>query len=209
MHIGWPKQHLVQEIYQDGCHLVAKHPKGDSVSELDKEFLWRYSFSAAEKNLFLQGGFGEASSCRKQVLRIMKALREELNLEPLNSYHLKTVLFYACEANPEPSQWSSDHLGIRFLGLLLRLFSCLLRSNCPHYFIRELNLFEEFSHQTCLELAKKVMKIMLEPKKVLNKLIKKSLLKSLREGQVLMQIQREHDIQKRVELLEYLVLLLS
>ncbi|KAL9955282.1 hypothetical protein ACROYT_G036584 [Oculina patagonica] len=190
---GWPSQQLVQEIYRDGCHLVAKQPKADDVLEQEKEFLWRYSFSAAEKKLFLHGGHGEASSCRKQVLRILKALREELNLVPLKSYHLKTILLYECEAYPSPWQWSSTHLGERFKGLLYRLLCCLMRSNCPHYFIQNLNLFEAFTRQRCLELAEKVVEIALEPEKVLNKLIKESLNQSALHSleQIMQQIIRQ------------------
>ncbi|XP_073246852.1 cyclic GMP-AMP synthase-like receptor 1 [Porites lutea] len=67
---GWPNSLLLQEIRDGGCHLVAKQPKGDSVPEDENGIFWRFSFSAAdEKKLFLRGGDGEASSCRKQILR--------------------------------------------------------------------------------------------------------------------------------------------
>ena len=169
--LGWPNQSLVQEICRDGCHLVATQPKGQNLPEQDKALLWQYSFSAAVKKLFLNGGHGEANSCRKQVLRIVKALREKLNLEPLNSYHLKTLLLYECEKWHHPSQWSSIHLSERFLNLLERLENCLLWSNCRHYFIRNLNLFEAFTRQQCSDLARKVREIRLQPTKVFVHLI--------------------------------------
>lgn len=163
-HLGWPNESLVREICQDGCHLVVKKPKEKHLPEQEKEFLLRYSFSEAEKKLFLKGGHGEEGSCRKQVLRIMKALRKELDLKPLNSYHLKTLLLYECEANPYQSQWSSTNLSKRLLGLLQRLENCLLEMNCPHFFIKHLNLFEkQFSHKKCLDLVKKVRKIRRQP----------------------------------------------
>ncbi|XP_068727274.1 uncharacterized protein [Montipora capricornis] len=165
---GWPNQDLVREIWHDGCHLVAKQPKGSSVPDHEKGFLWRYSFSEAEKKLFLQGGHGEASSCRKQVLRILKALKEELDLRPLKSYHLKTMLLYECEANPHSSSWSFDLLGDRFMGLLQRLQDCLSHKNCPHYFMREFNLFETFSGQRCTELLTRIQRIEQDPVKNLH-----------------------------------------
>ena len=156
--LGWPNQQLVQKICNDGCHLVAKQPKRGTVSDDERKCFWRISFSAAEKKLFLQAGHGEASSCRKQVLRILKALKEELKWHPLTSYHLKTMLFYECEANPHPSHWSFDRLGERFIGILKRLKNCLRQSKCPHYFIKDLNLFEFFPYERCSELARKVEK---------------------------------------------------
>ena len=151
--------------------MVAKQPKGQNPPEHEKGFLWRYSFSAAEKKLFLQGSHGEAGSCRKQVLRILKALKDELHLQPLKSYHLKTILFYECEANPQSQQWSSNCLGERFLGLLYRLENCLRQKSCPHYFIRDFNLFEPLDRQKCLELAGRVERIRSQPKQVLDSLL--------------------------------------
>lgn len=163
---GWPKPHLVQEICQDGCFLVTRQPKGGNVPDREKGFLWLFTFPAAEKKLFHKGGHGEQSSCRKQVLRIMKALKEQLNLHPLKSYHLKTMLFYECEANPHANQWSSDRLSERFIGLLQRLENCLKQANCPHYFIQNFNLFEWFPPQRCAELAGVVQQIRLNPENV-------------------------------------------
>ncbi|XP_074639718.1 cyclic GMP-AMP synthase-like receptor 1 [Acropora palmata] len=168
---GWPKQDLVDEIWQDGCHLVAKFPRGITVPEHEKEFLWRYSFSGAEKKLFLKGGQGEAGSCSKQVLRILKALKDELQLHPLTSYHLKTIFFYECEQNPHHN-WSFNCLGERFMDLLQRLQDCLSIRSCPHYFISKLNLFETFSEQRCRELTGKIQLIQIDPCRALSHLMK-------------------------------------
>ena len=105
----------------------------------------------------------------------MKALREELNLEPLKSYHLKTILLYECEANPLPSQWSYTRLGERFIGLIQRLENCLVETNCPHYFTPHLNLFETFPLQSCEDLVRKVRGIRLHPREVFISLIFQSL----------------------------------
>lgn len=171
---GWPPQNVVREIRKDGCHLVAKVPKGSTVPEGEKQFLWMYSFSGAEKTLFLKGGQGEASSCSKQVLRIFKALKEQLELHPLTSYHLKTMLFYECEENPHHSHWSFNRLGERFLGLLQRLETCLSQRHCPHYFIRELNLFEMFSPQKCVELTRIIQIFQSNPERALSCLIEQN-----------------------------------
>lgn len=151
--------------------MVAKQPKGQNLPEHEKGFLWRYSFSAAEKKLFLRGSHGQASSCRKQVLRILKALKDELHLQPLKSYHLKTILFYECEAKPQSQQWSTNCLGERFLGLLHRLENCLQQKSCPHYFIRDFNLFEPLDCQKCLELAGRVRRIRSQPEQELVRLL--------------------------------------
>ncbi|XP_068671823.1 cyclic GMP-AMP synthase-like receptor 1 isoform X1 [Montipora foliosa] len=166
---GWPNQNLVREIWHDGCHLVTKQPKGSNVPEHEKGFLWRYSFSEAEKKLFVRGGHGEARSCRKQVLRILKALKEELELHP--SYHLKPCCFMSVGKSPNPNSWSFDHLRDRFMSLLQRLLNSLRQKNCPHYFMREFNLFETFPRQRCTEQITRIQGIKQDPERVLNTII--------------------------------------
>lgn len=114
------------------------------------------SFSAAEKKLFINEGHGQASSCRKQVLRIVKSLKENMKWDQLTSYHLKTIMLYECEAHPNPNQWSSDQLSRRVINFLRRLVWYLEEENCPHYFIKEMNLFEFVSQPKCSELVSKV-----------------------------------------------------
>ena len=121
--------------------------------------------------MLLKGAHGEASSCRKQVLRILKVLNEELQLHPLKSYHLKTMLFYECEEHPNRGHWDSGRLGERFIGVLRRLEKCLRQRNCPHYFMREFNVFEVFPQQRCAELCGKIQDILRNPEAELNRLL--------------------------------------
>ena len=131
--------------------MVPVHPKATNLQ--GKDFLWRYSFSAPEKELF---DFDEtSSSCWKQVLCMLKDLKEKY-LKPLKSHHLKASLFYEREANPHPFQWSYPFLAVRLSSCLDRLERCLLFSNCPNYFIPNQNLFEMFNPQVCLELRQKL-----------------------------------------------------
>ena len=159
--LGWPNQTLVNTIHRDGCFLVAKQPK--DYERVDKPFLWYYSFTHAEKKLFREGSHGEASSCRKDVLRIMKALRENLQLTPLKSYYLKTIMLYECEDKPHAHQWAFDQLANRFQDAMKRLLQCLRQKSCPHYFMKELNLFKRMSSQNSQELAGRVQQILQNP----------------------------------------------
>ena len=98
-------------------------------------------------------------------------LNEELQLHPLKSYHFKTMLFYECEENPNPCDWDSGCLGQRFIGLLRGLEKCLRQRNCPHYFMREFNVFEVFRQQRCAELCGKIQGILRNPEAELKRLL--------------------------------------
>ncbi|KAL9955281.1 hypothetical protein ACROYT_G036583 [Oculina patagonica] len=64
---GWPNPFLVENICNDGYHVVAVHPKGHNWLP-GRDFLWRYSFSAAEKKLFQSEP--SHNSCCKQLSKI-------------------------------------------------------------------------------------------------------------------------------------------
>ena len=130
-----------------------------NIREQEKELFWRLSFSGAEKKLLLQGAQGEAIGCRRQVLRIMKALREEKKWVKLTSYHLKTVMLYEYEAHPNPNDWSFECLSYRLIGFLKRLECYLRQANCPHFFIKDVNLLETVSPENCSEMAAKVRQL--------------------------------------------------
>ena len=159
-----------------GCHLVAKRPdRGSIIPEDMKDFCWRLSFSAYESMLHNCGSLRDGEQyCIKLVLRLLKKLKPQL--KPLNSYHLKTICYWLQEEKePAPHQWSDDQRGYvyhqwcydqcneRLTDALSLLESYLKCQCCPHYFIRNVNLFRKFSHQTCAELALIVSNLKMNP----------------------------------------------
>ena len=111
------------------CIFVAKPLKSDSDA-------WRISYSLEEKDLFRN--MDHDNGCRKQVLRILKAwcyIKTVMN--PLTSYHLKTVLLHEVKAETD---WSQHNLCLRVNGCLRRLFIALQKEILSHYFIPQLNL---------------------------------------------------------------------
>lgn len=158
----WP-QTLVDEIIQEGFHLVPKvsSPHGDE--DLD----WRFSFSKAEGKLMTAKGLGNRNYC----YRIFKmAIKENISstCSLLTSYHLKTLLLWASERQP-PARWSDENLSVCFLGLLDDLLHSLLNASCPHYFIPELNLFSNCSTDHLHYLACRVSVIRKSPLKHLKR----------------------------------------
>lgn len=84
---------------------------------------------------------------------MMKAYKPYL--EPLNSYHFKTIWFHPREREPH-SSWSPDQCWERLDDLLSLLEVCLAHQTCPHFFMETVNLFEEFDPIQCSVLVNKV-----------------------------------------------------
>ena len=158
----WPPRALVEEIVQEGFHLVPKtSPQGD------EELEWRISFSKAEVKLMKAEGLGNRNYCyRIFKMTIKENITSTCNL--LTTYHLKTLLLWASERHP-PDTWSDENIAVCFLGLLDDLLHSLVNFSCPHYFIPELNLFANCSTDHLHSLASQVSAIRKFPLKYLRR----------------------------------------
>ena len=122
--------------------------------------MWhRYSFSVAEKKLSLT--LTEPQRHSYLLLRVL--LFESLqDTDLLNTYHLKNVLFWACETLP-PARWTRALLAQTTLYLLDRLIHCVARQTLPHYFIPENNLFRHIENDALGAVARKLVALRKRP----------------------------------------------
>ncbi|KAI8508861.1 protein mab-21-like 2 [Branchiostoma floridae] len=136
--IGWPGPNLVAEVKAEGFDLLSKecYALQGKQSSMESD-AWVLCFNQAEDKLLLGG-------CRRRCLSILKTLRDrhlDLPGNPLNSYHMKTMVLYECEKHPREIDWDETCLGDRLNGILLQLISCLQCRKCPHYFLPNVDLF--------------------------------------------------------------------
>ncbi|KAK2188389.1 hypothetical protein NP493_133g01012 [Ridgeia piscesae] len=152
---GWPSSSLIGEITADGC-LVVPVRYEDSP---DEETKWRFSFSWAESKLALS-----LSDTQRQTYLLFKCLlQHSLSLpKVLKSYHLKNILFWACEDIPA-IQWTRDNLATTYLCLIDRLLHCLAGRRLPHYFIPENNLFDTVPDDFITDIMAKVSNVRHNP----------------------------------------------
>ena len=138
-HLPWPGPNLVAEVKTEGFDLLSR----ESIYMKDKQSAaegdaWVISFANAEMAL-LQGG------CRRRCLSILKTLRDrhlDIPGQPIDTYHMKTLLLYECEKHPRELDWDETCLGDRINGILLQMISCLQNRRCPHYFLPNMDLFK-------------------------------------------------------------------
>ena len=135
----WPMPNLIAEVKTEGFDLLSR----ESIYMKDKQSAaegdaWVISFEQAE-NTLLQGG------CRRRCLSILKTLRErhlDIQGQPIDNYHMKTLLLHECEKHPREIDWDESCLGDRINGILLQMISFLKNRHCPHYFLPNLDLFK-------------------------------------------------------------------
>ena len=106
-------------------------PTGFGWSTQDSHLTWRRSFSIEEKSKFK--AIDRGSGCRKKVVRMVKVLREiDATLKSLPSYIVKTVVMNMDQRSG--NDWSTSHLGRRFVDVLAALRDSLNTGYLSHYF---------------------------------------------------------------------------
>ncbi|XP_071150311.1 uncharacterized protein [Mytilus edulis] len=140
----WPTNFVIDMIMKNGCLLVPIGPKTLS----NNEFLWRISFSVAEKILVHSFNFTQflCYGLLKDVCYILKlTLKCIVNTnsevkELLCSYFLKTALFWVSEES-DIDTFQLPKLYNCFSLCLDKLMSWVNTCYCPNYFIPEHNMF--------------------------------------------------------------------
>ncbi|KAJ1212635.1 hypothetical protein NDU88_000290 [Pleurodeles waltl] len=153
---SWPSPEKIHEIQIAGVDLVAKH-----------HLYWRYSFSRVERLLLER--IDEGGGHRRNSLRILKKIRVDLwkkkYPKALVSYHLKSVLFWACEVYPSSEHW--EDLTESFKRLVDFLIFFLRDGRLPHYFLgSDVNLFK-VDKSVLTEISQNVEKFRNSPEKYL------------------------------------------
>ncbi|XP_006821437.1 cyclic GMP-AMP synthase-like receptor 3 [Saccoglossus kowalevskii] len=110
---------------------------------------WRISTSPLEKYVLDTidrdgGGDSSGGGCRKQILRLLKLLREVegSNWLGIKSYHLKhLVMSESCRH----VDWSVGKIDVCFVGCLRTLENSLQEQNLRNVFFPKMNMFSELS----------------------------------------------------------------
>ena len=165
----WPSRDIVDEVIQDGFHLVAKPPK--KCSNPDRDF--RISFSHAEYLLSQ-----EMNEIQRECYRCLKKFhRAHLSTQPksLVSFHLKNILLQTIEET-SAKLWTEGNRAECVMKLLANLLKALKKKDLRHFFVITYNLFgvDYIAKPEILEfLASKVELIMENPMRFSKELIPK------------------------------------
>ena len=142
---GWPDSATVDHVVSNGCDVVPVSRRQCRQHEWMSKHQWRLSFSRAE--IVLLNSSMPVQQIVYHVLRVFvktERLTESADnseAATLSNYHIKTLMLWACEMKPR-SWWIDDLNVVRLTVELLRTLGVWLTgAGCPHYFIRNCNLF--------------------------------------------------------------------
>ena len=155
----WKTNHigLVETVAASGCHLVTKSRQ--ILPDIQKK--WRYSFSQAEQILLHTW-----TPVQMYVYHILKIIMKNMMIETNHrnttnrqpspkaripevkqsmifcSYSMKTLMLWKCEEEPD-NFWEDSSLDVIIESMLMLFAEWLVAKNCPNYFIRKLNLWND------------------------------------------------------------------
>lgn len=176
----WPPVNVVEQIRNLGCHIVPKASSNQLTTYQEEQMLesylglahsleWRYSFSQAEMLL----SDNVPDDARIAYLAFKATIKVHINQQidhqykthSIQSYALKTILFYELEKLPS-NYWSENDKDLKknfFEILLSSLIKRVKEKHCPHYWINGLNLFEEKDEDDFAFFEKRLEKIKNKP----------------------------------------------
>ena len=130
----WPFQKVIDQILQEGFHLVVKAPKNGGNLECD----FRISFANAE---FLLSR--ELNEVQRECYRCLKKFhRAYLSTKPksLVSFHLKNLFLQTVEETGAEI-WTQSNRVECMMKLFRNLLEALRKRDLRHFFVRSYNLF--------------------------------------------------------------------
>ncbi|CAM2114911.1 unnamed protein product [Caretta caretta] len=139
----------IMEIYKTGADLVAKN------------LYWRLSYSLAETRLLRDIDL-DGAGWRREALQLLKQINMEKWVprygKVLTSYHLKMVLFWASDLNPETKNWATV---LDALGTLLKVLEFSLeKKQLPSYFLPSMNFFDWHRSEEENSLKNRVLEVL-------------------------------------------------
>ena len=103
---------------------------------------WRFSFSLAEVEISKM-----IPPIARQCFVTLKVIRKDFlktKCGKLKSYHLKTIFMWVLEKT-QPHEWNSENAEVVFHSLLDAVIKAVSERYCPHYWLNDINLFEDFT----------------------------------------------------------------
>ncbi|XP_064181673.1 transmembrane protein 102 [Anguilla rostrata] len=125
---------------------------------------WRLAFSRSEVQLkkCVPSPMAQAFQAAKAVIARLLSRPPRAGLSP---YHLRTLLFWACDRLPPAYLGAAEpeSPGRLLLGLLDDLAHCVLGKHCPNYFLPQCNMLEHLSDGAALLVARKLAHLRSDP----------------------------------------------
>ena len=135
---SWPSSDLKSKIIDHGILFVPIGCKGSKNEDIE----WRFSFSVAEKLLIYSFTHVQLISYALMKILLKNVIDSDDDCKGLLcSYYIKNIIFWVSEELPL-SLWQPENLIYCFMSCFERLLYCVEYSMCPHYFIPEINMFE-------------------------------------------------------------------
>jgi len=150
---GWPDSATVDRVVRQGCDVVGVAHRQCRQDEWMSKHQWRLSFSRAE--VVLLNSWMPVQQIVYHLLRVFVKTERLTDHsaansegETLSSYHIKTLMLWACEMKPK--DWWNDGSSLinKCVQLLQFLVEWLTEMRGQHYFVNNAHFLDGFDQYT-------------------------------------------------------------
>ena len=135
---------------KDGSLFIPRPLKNEEFP-VEPQTVWEESFALREKEV-LASIDRHDNGIRKWCLRMLKVIRNnDPELKPISSYIIKMLVL---RENQIEYKWGPKDLGVRLIGLMLKLARYLERGNMPHFDDHHINVLQGMDSYQRERLAK-------------------------------------------------------
>ncbi|CAH2075010.1 unnamed protein product, partial [Iphiclides podalirius] len=141
MHPRWPKSYrTIEDSQAKEWYAVPKPIKGIA-DEKAKSRCWRLSFQVYEREKL------KKNHNLKMTLRLIKKLRDALNMKCIVSYYIKTLFLWKVE-NVKSKDFWQNNLTVLFHAMLEDLYEAVKNKSIPNFWNKKNNLIESMKPGT-------------------------------------------------------------
>ncbi|XP_063620999.1 cyclic GMP-AMP synthase-like receptor [Cydia splendana] len=153
----WPitkKYRRIPKRCKKDFFMVVPKPLKGGRSPFDSDRSWRLAMHIQEKDLMYD-------TCHmKQVIRLIKKLRDSLGMDKIASYYIKTIFYHeAIEREHDEDFWSRNSPADLFIHMVKKFLQYLEMKNIPYFWNPENNLIEHINDSTLTSYANQLKQL--------------------------------------------------
>ncbi|XP_045764905.1 uncharacterized protein LOC123867084 isoform X2 [Maniola jurtina] len=137
--------------------MVVPKPNKSGQTPQDEQRSWRIALQDQEKQLL------NNTYQLRQVIRLLKKLRDAQGMNGIASYYIKTLFFWEVleKKTSDPTFWKRNDIATLFKHMVQKFYDALVKGNIPYFWNKNHNMIENLNSNTLNEYKRKINSLLI------------------------------------------------